>query len=546
MKKLSTSILTLAVLALIVPDTASARRRAPRSPLETRGARANFGAISLQEHFPQDPALHRVSSGGPVAASSVANGCAGFVASAADMFLDFRGRGGFLRLGFAPDEPRADTTMLVLSPSGQWFCNDDAEGRSPMVDLVGENGRYRIWIGSYSADQHHTGNVFITELRRVTPSTIQRPQAQQPFQQQPVRPQQPFQQQPVRPQGGLQPTVTVQVGNQGQQAQPFRPQQGQPFRPQQGQPFRPQRPQQAPQVEPRFGTMHFSAGFTPDPYTARGTTRARRPAARLGLRGCSGFYGSRPEYVMVLDTPIHYLRIEARSPRDTTLAILGPNGNVYCDDDTAGNGNPRIAGSFPAGVYQVHVGSFNQRQRARYTVQFSEYTPQQQPVVHHQQPHHQPQPQHPQHPQPHHPQPHHQQPNVVIHNAQPAPPRPSAVPDCRQILLQQGHNASYLRHCQNAEPYCAAALLRAGHNPTYLRNCTTAIEPHCAESLLQAGHNPTYLRNCTRNLSPGCTQTLLQRGHNPTYLRNCAGVDDRCATTLLQQGQNPTYLRQCR
>ena len=52
------------------------------------------------------------------------------------------------------------------------------------------------------------------------------------------------------------------------------------------------------------------------------------------------------------------LRIFAESSADTTLLLMDDAGNVYCDDDSHGNLNPRLDVSLRPGIYDVWVGTY--------------------------------------------------------------------------------------------------------------------------------------------------------------------------------------------
>ncbi len=213
------------------------------------------------------------------------------------------------------------------------------------------------------------------------------------------------------------------------------------------------------------GAMRLNPGFTPDPRIVQGTAGGNISAAQLGMpEGCTGFYSGQAAHAIVLAQPFHFLRLETSAPSDTTLAVVAPDGSVWCDDDGAGNQNARIAGEFPAGPYRIYVGNFRQGVISPYELVVSEVDsgPAAMPV------------------------------------AQPvAAPPPPPPPDCRAALLQAGHNAVNLMHCDGAEPHCAVALLQAGHNPVNLIHCRN-VESSCAVNLLRAGQNPVNLIHCPR------------------------------------------------
>ncbi|HRW08484.1 MAG TPA: SH3 domain-containing protein [Caldilineaceae bacterium] len=49
---------------------------------------------------------------------------------------------------------KADTTLVIRTPNGKWYCNDDASGTNPIIDFASpSNGRYQIWIGDYQPNK---------------------------------------------------------------------------------------------------------------------------------------------------------------------------------------------------------------------------------------------------------------------------------------------------------------------------------------------------------------------------------------------------------
>lgn len=251
-------------------------------------------------------------------------------------------------------------------------------------------------------------------------------------------------------------------------------------------------------------TVEIQSGFEPDPFMMRGAAAGRISSRQLGLpQGCSGFWTSQPQHVVSLPRGMRYFRIDTISRQDTTLAIVTPDGQVWCDDDSAGNRNARLEGQFPAGTYAVYVGTYQRGARARYRIALTEI-PVQAPVVAQV-----------------------QQPTVTVTTTGPQYQQVQyqqpvqQVPSCRTELLNAGHHASNLQYCRNAEPYCAQVLL-------------------------QQGHHPTNLQYCQQGLHTACTTTLLQQGHHPTNLQYCAGAEPQCAVQLLQRGNHPTQLMHCR
>ena len=216
----------------------------------------------------------------------------------------------------------------------------------------------------------------------------------------------------------------------------------------------------------------LSADAGREPTTARGLTRGRVPSRRLGLPdACPGFWSAEPQHYVTLAHGVPYLRMEVLADRDTTLAVVTPDGHVWCDDDSAGEQNPRLEGRFPAGTYAVYVGTFQRNERTRYELEMSERRAQ--PAV--------------------------ARARVRVQSQPRRRPRAQqgrrARPDCRTVLFRQGHDAANAIYCRGVEPYCAEAVLTAGHDPTSLIYCRD-VQPRCAVELIRSGQAPTGLIHC--------------------------------------------------
>ncbi|MFO0714137.1 MAG: hypothetical protein U0353_30045 [Sandaracinus sp.] len=213
--------------------------------------------------------------------------------------------------------------------------------------------------------------------------------------------------------------------------------------------------------------LTVTAGFSSDPYFVDGTAGGPVPGRQMGFpAGCPGWFQAEPQHTLVLPYDMNYLRVEVPSDGDATIAIVTPDGNVWCDDDSAGNLTPRLEGMFPAGVYRVYVGNYQRGSMVRHSLLLSERGAGPGYVAGYA-----------------------QAPQVVEPAAPPAPP------NCRQVLIEVGQPSTSMMFCDGVEPYCAAALLRAGHPATSLMFCRD-VDPQCAVPLLQSGRNPTELQFC--------------------------------------------------
>jgi hypothetical protein len=255
------------------------------------------------------------------------------------------------------------------------------------------------------------------------------------------------------------------------------------------------------------GVLDLRAGFGETLESGRGVAGGPLDASGMGLpSGCPGFFPTDAQHTVVLETDMPYFRMETPSSGDATLVVVTPDGNVWCDDDSAGNYTPRLEGWFPAGVYRVFVGSFEPGRTLTYNLLLSER-------------------------------------RGATYVTPPVAAAPSG-PDCRSTLVGLGHSPSSMSYCDGAEPRCADALLRAGHGPSGLSYCR-GVEPRCAEALIRASHGPSGLSYCV-GVDPTCAEALLTAGHGPSGLSYCAGVDPTCAVAVLRAGHGPSSLSSCR
>lgn len=123
------------------------------------------------------------------------------------------------------------------------------------------------------------------------------------------------------------------------------------------------------------GTLSIAPHFLPDPttihYIAGGNQAA---AARFGA-GCQGFIEQQPDHILNLQSDFDYLQVKVESAKDTMLVIVHSSSQEFwCDDDSAGEQNPRIAReNWRAGEYQIFVGGYARGDVADYVLSVSEY-----------------------------------------------------------------------------------------------------------------------------------------------------------------------------
>lgn len=106
-----------------------------------------FGTVTLSAGFMPDPHHVQLTAGGNIPANRLGRDCAGTIADAPDVRLNYSG-GGFPLYIFA--NSRADVTLVVNLPDGSWLCNDDFIGTDPGLVLTRPaSGQYDIWVGVF-------------------------------------------------------------------------------------------------------------------------------------------------------------------------------------------------------------------------------------------------------------------------------------------------------------------------------------------------------------------------------------------------------------
>ena len=125
---------------------------------------ANYGTVTLSAGFTPDPQRISMRAGGSIDAQNIASHCRGFVTRAPDLELSYSA--GSLPLILSV-ESSSDTTLVVNSPDGLWYCDDDGGNGSLNPALHIENpasGTYDIWVGTYSSGTSQPARLDISEL----------------------------------------------------------------------------------------------------------------------------------------------------------------------------------------------------------------------------------------------------------------------------------------------------------------------------------------------------------------------------------------------
>lgn len=139
----------LALVAALGATLGAATLAAP-SLAQNFNLQPAFGTLALSAGFMPDPRHVDLTAGGRIPADRLGRDCAGTIAEAPDVRLNYTA-GSFPLYLFATS--RADVTLVVNLPDGSWICNDDFIGTDPGIVLTRPaSGQYDIWVGVFSGD----------------------------------------------------------------------------------------------------------------------------------------------------------------------------------------------------------------------------------------------------------------------------------------------------------------------------------------------------------------------------------------------------------
>ncbi len=276
------------------------------------------GAITLATGFQPDPTTATGTAGGTVDATTMNPACRGYVQPQPNHTL--LASSAFASLRVLVNGGNEDTTLVVQKPDGTFVCDDDTEGRNPVVQFATTPGMHRIWVGSYQPGTTPAYVVGFSEIASVTTAAIGGP--------------------PGAPATGPSAGALDTSGSRS-----------------------------------NFGTVTLRPGFQPDPHVTEGTSGAAEgsdiDASQVDAR-CRGHVTTTPDHIFVASAAFGSLAIAARSDGDTTLVVRAPDGTFLCDDDGGGGRNPLVRGSFPPGTYSIWVGSYSGGSNFGYRLGFSE------------------------------------------------------------------------------------------------------------------------------------------------------------------------------
>lgn len=127
-------------------------------------------------------------------------------------------------------------------------------------------------------------------------------------------------------------------------------------------------------LNPNYGAVNLSAGFTPDPYGVNVQSGGSTDVSNSIGGSCRGFVSNAPDVRLNYAAGSYPLIISVNSSSDTTLVVNAPDGRWYCDDDSGVNGlNPMVRFNAPAsGQYDIWVGTYGSASLQAATLAISE------------------------------------------------------------------------------------------------------------------------------------------------------------------------------
>jgi len=315
--------LVLALLVVLVAATVarpglSAGLQATATPAATAAPATEPGTAFITVNpaagFPLDPFLLSLQGGGSVEASTLSEGCTGYIPANPTVTVDYKGKADLLRAFFFSD---GDPVLVVQTPDGSYLCNDDT---SPLVldPTVGISkpvqGRYNVWVGSAVKTDLVPGFLVFTAradldaARLALGSLVKRPPA---------------------------PAFL---------------------------PTNPRLANAAERIEEAKAAVKSAEALKAGgkPVTKDFTASGELPAMEMqtGDMLCGGLVSVKPDYAFDWSGDAKALNVLVEANADTTLLVRTPDGRFLCADDAdSSNLNPLLAIAKPvAGRYLVWVG----------------------------------------------------------------------------------------------------------------------------------------------------------------------------------------------
>lgn len=124
---------------------------------------------------------------------------------------------------------------------------------------------------------------------------------------------------------------------------------------------------QAETVQPNYGSMTLTTGFTPDPQLVGVVAGGDQDVATLTKGQCTGHVSNNPDFAVTYTAGetfnlfISTMAWNGADLVDTTLIVQKPDGSFVCDDDSGDlNLTAMLELTHPqSGTYFIWVGTYN-------------------------------------------------------------------------------------------------------------------------------------------------------------------------------------------
>ncbi len=272
--------------------------------------------LDMQAGFALDPFLVSLNGGGEVDAATLDPACVGYVNNKPVLTANWQGAVDVLRVFFYSD---SDSTLVIQQPDGSYVCADDAgenllDAEVTLTEPM--TGSYKVWVGSYDANQIIPGLLVITArpdlgLTQFDPSTLVR-----------RAPIAPTVQEPPRAALAAREAVTS--------------------------------------AEKIAVDGVISSETT---LTATLVASGDVPSFEIGSEEavCGGMIADVPDFVVEVQDGVPALRITFEAEKDTSLVVVHGETDSFCADDGEAtlNANPVLDIETPdPGYYAIYVGRF--------------------------------------------------------------------------------------------------------------------------------------------------------------------------------------------
>jgi hypothetical protein len=299
-------------------QSGDAAQPAAPTPVPAEPEPSAYLSLNMAAGFALDPFLVSLNGGGEVDASTVNSDCVGYINDQPVLTANWEGTVDALRVFFYSD---SDSTLVVQAPDGSYLCNDDAADNvlDPEVIVTQPvTGTYKLWIGSYDANQLIPGLLVITArpdfgLAEFNPATL--------VKRAPIEPEVEDVEEPAA-------ALAAKAAD-------------------------------APE-ELASDNVITDGGTITATLVASGTT----PSFEISDDDvvCGGLIADVPDFVLDVPEGLANLRLLFAAEQDTSLVVLHGEAGTFCADDNADTTNANPVLDIPApepGLYDVYIGRFD-------------------------------------------------------------------------------------------------------------------------------------------------------------------------------------------